>query len=151
MADSSYFQSLKQQVKQNSIALLSIMIALLSLANNTWQFEQSEINRNIRTASFETLKALNDLQLVVDYAFYENQQEHGNPIVGWSHVLYIESISPAVSAQSSQQAQSLKQIWQQHWQQISSHQQSVDKITQAIMQVRSSVLDALAKIQMQDE
>ena len=43
--------TLRQQLRNNSVALISLVVALTSLAYNTWRNERTEHNRNIRTAS----------------------------------------------------------------------------------------------------
>ncbi len=47
--------SLRQQLRDNAVALISLVVALGSLAYNTWRNERTEHNRNVRTAAFELL------------------------------------------------------------------------------------------------
>ena len=70
--------TLLQQVRQNSVALISLMTAVIALSYNTWRNETTESQRNIRQASFRVLESLGELQEVADYRYYyfsyENNQ-----------------------------------------------------------------------------
>jgi len=46
-------QTLRQQVRGNSVALISLMTALLALSYDTWRNETTESQRNICQASFQ--------------------------------------------------------------------------------------------------
>ena len=52
---------IRKQLKQHSVALISLVIALSSLGYNTWRNETTEEQRNIRHASFRVLECLGDL------------------------------------------------------------------------------------------
>jgi hypothetical protein len=41
--------TIKSQIGRHSVALISLLVALSSLAYNTWRNEQTEENRNIRS------------------------------------------------------------------------------------------------------
>ena len=58
------------QLKRNTVALVSIIIAVSSLSYNTWRNEKTEENRNQRFASFEVLLKLNELQQVIFHSHY---------------------------------------------------------------------------------
>ena len=55
-----------QQVRKNSLSLLSLLVALSALSYNTWRNEATERNRNIRAAEFEMLRHLIDVQQIID-------------------------------------------------------------------------------------
>ncbi len=61
------------------MAIISLFVALSGLTYNTWRDKIIEENRSVRIASFEVLKNLWELQLVVDYAHYQKNQQLGNP------------------------------------------------------------------------
>src|SRR5437870_11232020 len=46
------------QIKANIVAIASIIVALTGMGYNTWRNEKTEINHNVRAATFETLKNL---------------------------------------------------------------------------------------------
>ena len=72
-----------QQIRNNLVAIISLVVAISSLSYNTWRNELTEENRNIRVAGFETLKSLGELQTIVDFGHYEQHPELGSPIEGW--------------------------------------------------------------------
>ena len=62
--------SIREQIRSNAVALISLVIALSSLGYNTWRNETTESQRNIRHASFRVLETLGSLQEVVDFRYY---------------------------------------------------------------------------------
>ena len=58
-------QTIREQIRRNAVALISLFIAVTGLLYNTWRNEHSEYNRNQRFASFEVLIKLNELQELV--------------------------------------------------------------------------------------
>jgi hypothetical protein len=86
--------SIRQQVRRNAVALISIIIAVSSLGYNTGRNEETEDNRNQRLASFEVLLKLNELQQVIFHGHYDKDLlDKGNPRAGWTHVLTIRDLS----------------------------------------------------------
>ncbi|KGJ99140.1 hypothetical protein [Thalassotalea sp. ND16A] len=143
MKNSGLKRSLKQQLQNNLIAIVSIFIAISSLAYNTWRNEQTEYNRNVRTSSFQILMSLAELQLLVDHAFYNEDKDKGDPIKGWSYVLYVQDLAQTVSPQVQQNAAQLKQVWAKSWQLMDEQQSENDAITQSIKALRLEVLATL--------
>src|SRR5438874_10732213 len=98
--------SLRQQLRDNAVALISLLVALGSLAYNTWRNERTEHNRNVRTAAFELLTRLAELERVVFLAQYDRDVAGGNPRTGWTYVLVIRDLSavvpPPVPAQAAE-------------------------------------------------
>lgn len=43
---------LLNQLRENSVALTSLLLVVIGLAYNTWRNEQTEFNDNIRAAGF---------------------------------------------------------------------------------------------------
>ena len=81
------------QLKRNTVALVSIIIAVSSLSYNTWRNEKTEENRNQRLASFEILLKLNELQQVVFHSHYDKDSlDKGNPRTGWAYVLTVRDL-----------------------------------------------------------
>ena len=62
--------TIRQQTHNNAVALISILIAISTLAYNTWRNETTEEQRNIRHAAFRVLEDLGELQEVVDSRYY---------------------------------------------------------------------------------
>jgi len=83
----------KTQIRQHSVALISLAIALGSLGYNTWRNEKTEANRNIRTAGIELLMKLGELDRVVFFSHYDKDTVRGNPRSGWAYVLTIRDLA----------------------------------------------------------
>lgn len=138
--------SFSSQVHNNIVALISLVIAVGGFSYAMWRDEQSEKNRNIRTASFEVLMEVEQLRLIVDYAHYDKDKERGNPITGWPHVLLIRDLSHLVDADTAGAGDKLFTVWSDNWDSIDTSQASVDKITSAIEEVRGQDLKVLKTI-----
>ena len=81
---------LGQQLRQHSVALISLVIAVSSLSYNTWRNEQTEANRNVRTAGIAMLLTLGELGQTVLFRHYDMDAVRGNPRAGWAYVLTIK-------------------------------------------------------------
>ena len=132
-----------EQIKRNSVAIISLVIALSSLSYNTWRNELTENNRNIRTASFEVLKSLGELQVIADHAHYEKDRVQGNPITGWGRVLLIRDLCHVISEPAAQSANELHKTWGNSWSALGKQPNSIKAITKWIDKVRQDVLAAL--------
>ncbi len=132
-----------KRIRENLIALISVLIAVSALFYSTWCLEVTERNRNMRIASFETLRTLTDLQLLVDYAYYDKDAERGNPIKDWSYVNDLsETISPDVKVKSDM----LYKSWQEHWENISKQTEAQEAITSKIARTRESILAVMKSL-----
>ena len=137
-----------KQIKNNTVALVSIFIAVTSLSYNTWRNEKTEDNRNQRYAAFETLLKINELQQLVFHNYYDKDTEiKGNPRTGWTYVLTINDFSRLLHEPLPSSCSQLQQIWDDNWKDISTNQASVDAILAGIDQVRSDVLLLLKNLE----
>ncbi len=59
-----------RQVSNHSVALISLFLAATSLGYNTWRNETTEVQRNLRQASFQVLVELGELNQIVLYRRY---------------------------------------------------------------------------------
>ena len=63
-------QTILQQIRANSVAIISLMTAVIALSYNTWRNQTTEAQRNVRQAAFRVLENLGELQEVVNYRYY---------------------------------------------------------------------------------
>jgi len=138
--------TIPHQIKNNFIAIISLFIAISALYYNTWRNEQTEKNRNIRTAAFEVLKELGDLQAVINYARYQPNNTFGNPYLAWSHVAMINDLSELLPPPIPNNIHTLTQTWNKHWMKIKTNDGAIDIITNEIDHSRESVLFILQKL-----
>jgi hypothetical protein len=139
--------SLRQQLRDNAVALISLAVALGSLAYNTWRNERTEHNRNVRTAAFELLTKLAELERVVFLAQYDRDVAGGNPRTGWTYVLVIRDLSALVPAPVPVQAQELQRVWSGNWEGLGKDDETaVDHIDAAIVKLRDTTLGTLRSL-----
>jgi len=131
--------NLVNQIRQNMLAIISLVVAISALSYNTYRNELTEVNRNKRHAGFELLKELNELQLLIDYAHYDKNSEQGNPITGWGHVMYVKDMSHFMSASVAADADRLGEIWGEEWVSVYDNKESNQRITEGIDALRSRV------------
>src|SRR5579871_6217325 len=88
--------TIREQLRSNSVALISLVVALTSLSYNTWRNERTEHNRNIRTAAFEILTRLAEFERVVFLAHYDRDRNNGNPRTGWTYIIVLQDLAAVV-------------------------------------------------------
>jgi hypothetical protein len=136
--------TIRQQLRNNLVALISLVVALSSLAYNTWRNERTEHNRNVRTATFELLTRLAELERVVYLAQYDRDANGGNPRVGWTYVLVIRDLSSIVPAPVPAKAAELQNAWSENWEGLGREdERSVNRIDDAIDGLRVASLGML--------
>lgn len=59
---------IRQQLRDNLVALISLLVAMSTLLYSAWRHEDTEDNRTQREAAFAMLRAAETLQSVVDFA-----------------------------------------------------------------------------------
>lgn len=134
---------IEQQLKDNAIAIMSLIIAIVALTYSGWREEQTEKNRNIRVAAFEILKNLGELQFLVNTIFYEQGHVSENRISAWGRISMIGDLAPLVPSPVPQTAQELLKVWTANQEKIEQDETSVDKITEAIDKTRTTVVKEL--------
>ena len=139
--------SVRQQLRDNAVALISLVVALSSLAYNTWRNERTEHNRNVRTAAFELLTKLAELERVVFLAQYDRDVAGGNPRTGWTYVLVIRDLSALVPAPVPAQAAELQRAWSGNWDGLGKDDEAaVNRIDDSIGKLRDATLGTLRSL-----
>lgn len=136
--------SIRQQLRNNTVALISLVVALSSLAYNTWRNERTERNRNVRTAAFEVLMRAADLERVTFLAQYDRDRSGGSPRTGWTDVLAIQELSALVPGEAALRATDLQQAWRENWEGLGKQDEAaVNRIDEAIEKLREASLATL--------
>ena len=139
--------TLRQQLRHHAVALISLVVALSSLSYNTWRNERTEYNRNIRTATFELLGKLSELERVVYLAQYDRDSAGGNPRTGWTYVLVIRDLSSLAPAPVPAKAAQLQKVWGENWEGLGRDDEaSVNRIDDAIGALRDAALATLRSL-----
>lgn len=140
-------ESFKAQLQRNQVALISLVIACMSLGYTSWRNELTEANRNSRLAGFEMIREIAGVERVLFFSHYDQDQQAGNPRQGWSHVLAIQDLSRFLDEDVQAKAKSLHVIWQQRWPELGRQQAAADSISSAIDALRSATLSALSELE----
>lgn len=127
----------RDQLQRNSVALISLVIAITSLGYNTWRNEASEHNRNQRLLSIEVLRNIGELQQVVYHRHWDKDvADKGNPRTGWALVLSIRDLTQVLDGKVPESGATLWKIWDRHWQQLGGDAAGYDSIIGAMDVVR---------------
>ena len=138
---------LRQQIEKNMLAVISLVVAFSALGYNTWRNELTEQNRNVRTAGFELLVHLGQLQQITYLAHYDRNMEEGNPRKGWSEVLVIQDLGQLIAAKQTLPTEALMQTWSEHWEGLGQNPESIRVIDESIGRLRQATLSALRSLE----
>jgi hypothetical protein len=135
---------IREQLRNNAVALISLFIALSGLGYNTWRDERTERNRNVRTAAFEILTKLAEFERVVFLAHYDRDRAMGNPRIGWTYVIVIRDLSEVVPGSIEPKARELRAVWKDNWEGLEAdNDTAVDRIEARIEALRVATLSTL--------
>jgi hypothetical protein len=127
-----------EQLRRNFVALISLVVAVTSLAYNTWRNEASEYNRNQRLLSIEVLRNVGDLQEVVFHNTWDMDfEDKGNPRTGWVHVLAIRDLAQLLDGDVAASAGALHAAWETEWDQLQPNGGGYGDVIAALEAVRS--------------
>lgn len=127
-------------------AVFSIFFALVGFSYNLWRLEASEANNNVRTACFEILKTLAELEQLIYARHYDDDKVAGNPRIGWVKVGLIVDMSALTSLPAQKAAARLQQTWQSRWSEIATGRNAVDMLTKDIDAMREAIKNLLATL-----
>jgi len=103
---------LKEQVRRNLVALISLSIAITGLGYNTWRNEASEHNRNQRLVSIQILVMLGEMQQVVlDRGHGQALEAERARRKGWAIALTLRDISMVAEGGVPDSAVQLLEVW----------------------------------------
>lgn len=155
--------SIRQQIHRNAVALISLFVAVSTLAYNTWRNETTEEQRNVRHASFRVLENLGGLQQVVDYRYYylpfeqRTEREGDLRIRGFGNVAMIHDLMMLMPPPAPEAGESLFRLWNQQFGALDQldedgrHSDSAveaeKKLTEAIILARQAVLRVLRELE----
>jgi hypothetical protein len=127
-------------------AIFSVLFALLGFSYNVWCMEITEHNSNVRSASFELLLQLAELEQLVFAAHYDQDTVRGNPRTGWVKVGLIADLSHTCSEEVSVSAARLREVWSSNWERLPAEREAADAVVEAIDVTRQSVQAALSAL-----
>jgi len=113
-------QTILQQIRGNSVAIISLVTAVTALSYNTWRNETTESQRNIRQASFRVLESLGELQEVADYRYYYFPFEGGQSgegelrLRGYGSVTMVRDLMNLMPPPAPGASDKLFHLWNEH-------------------------------------
>ena len=142
---------MRKQIRDNLIALISIVIAMSALGYNTWRNERTERNRNIRVAGIEMLREIGSLQQIISYAHYSEPDTgdktradpRGDPRMGWADVATISDLAALMPADVTRDAAKLRETWDADSAGLIEHDDAYARIDGAIDTLRQTTLAEL--------
>lgn len=138
--------TVREQLRSNLVALISLAVALTALGYSTWRNERTELNRNLRVAGFELLTEIGSLQQVVFYAHFQPGDTRGDPRMGWADVLTIVDLAELMPPDVSRDAEALSRAWQADWSGLGQDPAAHQRIDAAIDAIRQTTLGELRKL-----
>ena len=128
---------LREQLQRNAVALISLVVAISSLAYNTWRNEASEYNRNQRLISLEILRNVGELQQVVYHRHWDmDERDKGNPLTGWALVLTIRDLATVLDGDVPESGEALWRTWDADSPGLGDDREAYDRIIDALGGVR---------------
>ena len=127
-------------------AVFSMLFALVGFSYNVWRMEITEYNSNARSASFELLLQLSELESIVYAAYYDKDVILGNPRQGWVKVNLIADLSMITEPELSVAAEELKLSWQSNWQHMTDDEASAQAVVTQIDETRARVRQLLKRL-----
>jgi hypothetical protein len=138
---------IKEQMRRNAVALISLVIAITSLGYNTWRNEASEFNRTQRLVALEVLMKLGDLQQLVWHHHYDRDYDNkGNLRTGWTLVIVMRDVSEILDDPLPQSTRALHSTWGNYAHELDLSEQAKDAIIDSIEVVRGDALQLLREL-----
>ena len=112
--------TMREQIRANSVALISLSVAFIALSYNTWRNETTESQRNIRQAAFRVIESLGELQEVADYRYYyfpfesSGSNEGELRLRGYGSVTMVRDLMNLMPAPAPAASDNLFRVWNQH-------------------------------------
>lgn len=139
--------SLKEQIRRNAVAIISLTVAVTALGYNTWRNESSEYNRNQRLVAIQVLLMLGELQqLTIDRHYGKNVDGDALLRAGWSKVLTIRDLAQLMDGSVPTSAMKLWEVWDTDRTHLGTDVQAKNRITAALEEVRQDTRDVLANL-----
>jgi len=139
--------TITEQFQRNTVALISLAIAVTSLGYNTWRNEASEHNRNQRVISIEILLMLSELQQVILDRRYGKEEDGKSSLRrGWVIALTIRDISMIATGALPDSADRLFEVWQRDSGSLGSSDDAKNRIESALEEIRRDTHDVLRSL-----
>jgi hypothetical protein len=136
-------ESMGRQIRDNLLAIVSLVVALSALGYNTWRNERTERNRNVREAGIELLSELGSLQQVIFYARFVEGDARGELRMGWADVQTINDLAVLMPADVVREAANLRDVWEANTEGLADDDAAFRHVDGAIESLRKATLAEL--------
>jgi hypothetical protein len=136
-----------RQLRDNLVAITSLVVALSALGYNTWRNELTERNRNIRAAGIELLAEIGSLQQIIFYAHYAEGDSRGDPRMGWVDVLTIQDLAALMPEEVGDEAGRLRAVWEAKSGELIESEDAFRRIDGAIDGLRQATLASMRALE----
>ena len=130
---------IRKRQYQFYFVVFSVLLSLSGFSYNVWRLESTETNNTIRTASFEILLELSQLEQLIYALHYDKNQAEGSPRNGWVKVGLINDLSPLAGENVMVKADALRSIWSENWNSIESSNLATNEVVDAIEATRKEI------------
>ena len=120
-------------------AVLSLVFAVIGFSYNAWRLEVTEDNSNVRTASFEVLTNLAELELIIYAAHYDKDKFEGSPRKGWVKIGLIVDLSVLISRSVEGQSLKLRDVWSKSWERMTNDRKATNRLIEEVDLVRNEI------------
>ena len=139
--------SIKEQFRRNTVALISLAVAITSLGYNTWRNEASEGNRNQRLVSIQILVMLGGFQQVIlDRRHGKKSEGKSVERRGWALSKTILDISMVADGDVPESAQQLHVLWGEQFEALATSPDAQKILEDAVDAVRQDVHELLLSL-----
>jgi len=136
--------TVRESLRRNAVALISLTVAIFSTSYNTWRNQTTESHRNVREASFKLLEECGELQQLAQHRYYGGDHSQMNWIAGWGKATLIRDMAPLVSPAVQARADMLFAAWKENASELERGQgNSEQAIESALDEVTVSIREEL--------
>jgi hypothetical protein len=131
----------------NVISIFSLLIIFSAFVFTAWRSEISEKNQNLRVAGIEILKNLGQLQIVVNYAYFQSDNMLGNPFLGWGYVALVSDLSELMPEPVPKTIQKLVTVWGEEANNLKTSEEAANRVSMQVDASREEVLKSIRSLQ----
>lgn len=137
---------IKKRQYQFYFVIFSVILSLSGFSYNVWRLESTETNNTVRTASFEMLLELSQLEQLIYSLHYDKDNMEGSPRKGWVKVGLINDLSPLAGKGVMEKSEQLRAEWSENWHHIEDSNEATNQIVDAIEATRKEINRTISEL-----
>ncbi|MEL7538789.1 MAG: hypothetical protein AAFZ58_06450 [Pseudomonadota bacterium] len=137
-----------EQLRRHSVALISLAVAISSLAYNTWRNEVSEANRTVRDAAIETIIGLGEFEQTIFLVRWgDDMDQRRYHLLAWAQVRSMRTLSVLFPEPGRSALLNLESTWDELDFAIQEDEDAADQMSAAIDATRDDLLIVLEMLE----